>query len=112
MYIEGKMNQRVNKGKQKQLKNILASCHAYFPNIYKRVMRKKANIEVLSQVVPQLLVLSIFLVLKSSKSKKQVNLIMLQYFINIWHIFFSCGGVGDDTLLKKGEWWFTKGREK
>ena len=32
---------------------MLASCHACFSNnIYKTIMRKKADIEVLSQIVP------------------------------------------------------------
>ena len=46
------MNQRVSKGKYEQLKNLLNSWHTCFSNICKRIMRKKASIEVLYQIVP------------------------------------------------------------
>ena len=70
MYIEGKTNQRVSKSKQKQLKNLLASCHTCFSNIYKRIMRKKSKHRgVVSNCAVILLILSSFIFLiKASKS--------------------------------------------
>ena len=70
MYIEGKTNQRVSKGKQKQLKNLLVSCHTCFSNTYKRIMRKKSKYRgIVSNCAVILLILSSFIFLiKASKS--------------------------------------------